>query len=198
LSGEKALVVVDVQNDFCPGGSLAVKQGDIIIQSINELVSGFEDARLPTVFTRDWHPANHCSFVTRGGQWPPHCVRGTFGARFHPSLKIPPKAIIISKGTKSDSDAYSGFQGTDLADRLRSAGARELFVSGLATDYCVKSTVLDALEQGFGATVIVDCTKGVNLARADSANAIREMVSRGAKRLNSHDILKMLSRRVAI
>jgi nicotinamidase/pyrazinamidase len=198
MSRKKALIVVDIQNDFCPGGSLAIKQGDRIIKPINELISAFEKARLPILFTRDWHPVDHCSFKARGGPWPPHCVMGTYGARFHPSLKVPPKAIVINKGTKRNSDAYSGFQGTELAGRLRALGARELLVCGLATDYCVKNTVLDAIEQGFGATVIVDCTKGVNLVRTDSANAVRSMTSKGANKLSSHDALRKVSRRVAV
>ena len=198
MSRKKALIVVDIQNDFCPGGSLAIKQGDRIIKPINELISAFEKARLPILFTRDWHPVDHCSFKARGGPWPPHCVQGTYGARFHPSLDVPPKAIVINKGTKRNSDAYSGFQGTELAERLRASGVHELFVCGLATDYCVKNTVLDAIEQGFGATVIVDCTKGVNLVRTDSANAVRSMTSKGANKLSSHDALRKVSRRVAV
>jgi len=198
MNGKKALLVVDIQNDFCPGGSLAINQGDRIIKPINELISAFGKARLPVLFTRDWHPVDHCSFKTRGGPWPPHCVRGTYGARFHSSLRIPPKAIVISKGTKRNFDAYSGFEGTELAEQLRGLGASELIVCGLATDYCVRNTVLDAIEHGFEATIVTDCTRGVNIVRTDSANSLRRMASKGANRLSSRDILRMLSRRVAV
>jgi len=153
---------------------------------------------LPIAFTRDWHPRDHCSFKAQGGVWPPHCVQRTLGAEFHPSLKVPADAIMISKGMHKDRDAYSGFQETDLAERLRRAGASELFVCGLATDYCVKNTVLDALKLGFDAYVVTDCVKGVNLAQTDSANAIRLMVAEGAKRVIGPGLLKKLNRRVAV
>jgi len=198
MKGAKALVVVDLQNDFCPGGALEVKEGDGIVARINELVTAFEKGELPVAFTRDWHPDDHCSFRARGGMWPPHCVQGTPGAEFHPSLRVPSKAIVISKGTSRDRDAYSGFQETDLAERLRRAGASDLFMGGLATDYCVKNTVLDALELGFKACIITDCIRAVNLKRADGANAVRLMVTKGATRASSSDILKKLSRRVAV
>ena len=126
MRGAKALVVVDLQNDFCPGGALEVKEGDKIVALINELVSAFEKDDLPVAFTRDWHPTDHCSFRARGGMWPPHCVQGTPGAEFHPSLRVPSKAIVISKGTSRDHDAYSGFQETDLAERLRRVGVTRI------------------------------------------------------------------------
>ncbi len=198
MRGAKALVVVDLQNDFCPGGALEVKEGDKIVALINELVSAFEKDDLPVAFTRDWHPTDHCSFRARGGMWPPHCVQGTPGAEFHPSLRVPSKAIVISKGTSRDRDAYSGFQETDLAERLRRVGVRELFVGGLATDYCVKNTVLDALELGFKVYIITDCIKGVNLKRVDGANAVRLMAMKGATKVTSSGLLKKLSRRVTV
>jgi len=198
MRGTKALVVVDLQSDFCAGGALEVKEGDRIIAPINQLVAAFEGDNLPVAFTRDWHPKNHCSFKSQGGMWPSHCVEGTPGAGFHPLLTIPSKAIIISKGTVKDRDAYSGFQETNLAERLEQVGASELFIGGLATDYCVKNTVLDALKLGFKAYIITDCIRGVNLKRTDCANAIRLMVMKGAKRANSSDILKKLNRRVAV
>jgi nicotinamidase/pyrazinamidase len=198
MKGTKALVVVDLQNDFCPGGTLEVKDGDKIVAPINELVVAFEKDGLPIAFTRDWHPRDHCSFKARGGMWPPHCVQGTSGAEFHPSLRVPSKAIVIRKGTSRDRDAYSGFQDTDLAERLRQVGAGELFVGGLATDYCVKNTVIDALRLGFKVYVITDCIRGVNLKRTDSANAVRLMMTNGAKRASCSNLLKKLSRRVAL
>ncbi len=194
----KALLVVDVQRDFCPGGALAVEGGDTIIEPINRLIDGFEDADLPIAFTRDWHPRNHCSFKGRGGAWPPHCVQGTPGAEFYPSLRVPAGAIMILKGTHEDQDAYSGFQGTDLAERLRKTGASELFVAGLATDYCVKNTVLDALGLGFKASVITDCVRGVNLRKTDSGDSFISMTAMGATEVTSNDVLKGLRRRVAM
>jgi nicotinamidase/pyrazinamidase len=194
----KALVVVDLQNDFCPGGAIPVKEGDKIVAPINELAAAFEESGLPVVFTRDWHPKDHCSFKARGGPWPPHCVQGTPGADFNPSLRIPQDAIVISKGTNRDRDAYSGFQETELAERLRQVGASELYVAGLATDYCVKNTVLDALNLGFRAHLITDCIRGVDVEQGDSSNAIRLMLAKGAKKVNSQDLLRKLNRRVAI
>jgi nicotinamidase/pyrazinamidase len=198
MKGTKALIVVDLQNDFCPGGRLEVEDGDQIVAPINKLISTFAKNGLPVAFTRDWHPEDHCSFKARGGTWPSHCVQGTPGAEFHPSLRVPPQAILVSKGTNMDRDAYSGFQETDLEERLRQAGATELFVCGLATDYCVKNTVIDALALGFKVSVIEDCTRGVNLGRADSARALRLMTTKGAKSVSSSAIVKRLNRRVAM
>ncbi len=176
-----ALVVVDFQRDFCDGGALAVRGADELLQPLNLLVRAFERARQPVFFTRDWHPPNHCSFRNYGGAWPPHCVVGTPGAQFHPLLEVPKDAFVISKATSADKDAYSGFQGTDLGRRLRRLGVRRVYVCGLATDYCVKNTVLDALALGFEVRLVADCIRGVNLKRTDSANAVRSMLSAGAK-----------------
>jgi nicotinamidase/pyrazinamidase len=194
----KALIVVDMQRDFCPGGALALEGGDTIVETINKLIAGFEKSGLPIAFTRDWHPRNHRSFKDQGGPWPPHCMQGTPGAEFHLSLRVPAGAIMILKGTHEDLDAYSGFQGTDLAERLRKAGVGELFVAGLATDYCVKNTILDALGQGFKANVITDCVSGVNIRKTDSADSLGSMVAMGATEVTSTDVLKMLRRRVAM
>ncbi len=130
-----ALIVTDVQNDFCPGGSLATREGDRIIPRLNVLVDTFTASDLPVLFTRDWHPPNHCSFKENGGPWPSHCVRNTRGAAFHPDLKVPRSATIISKATEPDREAYSAFQGTNLSSILKEIGVNELFVGGLATDY---------------------------------------------------------------
>jgi nicotinamidase/pyrazinamidase len=193
-----ALIVIDVQNDFCPGGSLPVAHGDEIIPKINAVVRVFRRAALPMFFTRDWHPRNHCSFMSQGGEWPPHCIKDTLGAEFHRGLVVPPGARIISKATRSDAEAYSGFQGTRLAKDLQNLKVRELFVGGLATDYCVKNTVLDALGAGFTAYILSDCLKGVNLKRTDSATATRVMVARGAKPITSKGAIRRMSRRVAV
>lgn len=130
-SGDKALVVVDIQTDFCPGGALPVKDGDKIIPAVNELVRAFEGAGLPVFFTRDWHPKNHVSFKAYGGPWPPHCVRNTPGAGFHRSLAVPKEAEVIDKGTLQAEDAYSGFQGTDLEERLRGHNLSQILRRGV-------------------------------------------------------------------
>lgn len=190
-----ALVVVDVQKDFCPGGALAVKGADAIVPRLNRVVRLFADRSLPVFFSRDWHPPNHCSFTGRGGQWPPHCVRGTTGAEFHDGLLIPPGSTVISKATKPEEEAYSAFGGTGLAEELRKTGVTELVVGGLATDYCVKNTVLDGAERGFETYVVTDCVRGVDVEPSDSAKALREMSSRGAKRTTSARLLREMGTR---
>lgn len=177
----KALIVVDVQNDFCPGGALAVTDGDKVIAPINIYVKQFEADGLPIVFTRDWHPVNHSSFKSNGGIWPAHCVTGTKGAEFHPDLYFPSVAFLVSKATEPDMEAYSGFQGTGLASWLRQIDVDELVITGLATDYCVKNTVTDALKLGFGVTVVKEAIRAVNINPNDGDKAINEMLSLGAK-----------------
>ena len=189
-----ALVVVDVQRDFCPGGALAVKDGDEIVSGINRLTEAFVSAGLPVYFTRDWHPRDHCSFKGQGGIWPPHCIRGTAGAKFAPGLLVPPESVVISKGTKPDQEAYSGFQGTRLAEMMNDAGVTEVFAVGLATDYCVKNTVLDALSAGFRVSVIEDCVKGVNRSPKNSEEALRYMRMEGASLISSGRALKEIRR----
>ena len=191
-----ALIVVDVQNDFCPGGSLAVAQGSAIIPALNRAIRAFRRSRLPVVFTRDWHPRNHCSFKEQGGRWPRHCVARTKGARFHRKLEVPRGSIIVSKATKPSFEAYSGFQGTGLERTLKRRGVENLFVGGLATDYCVKQTVLDALGAGFNVYVMTDCVKGVNLKKGDSAAALRLLSRKGARLTRSETVTKK-SRRAA-
>ncbi len=193
-----ALIVVDVQNDFCPGGALAVKDGDKIIPPLNALVDAFTTSNLPVCFTRDWHPPDHSSFRENGGPWPSHCVRNSRGAGFHPDLHVPKNALVVSKATEPDKEAYSGFQGTDLSSTLKRMGVTELFVGGLATDYCVKNTVGDALEEGFLVNVLTDCVRGVNLKRTESAKALRWMKVRGAKERVSENVLKSINRRAAV
>lgn len=140
-----ALIVVDLQRDFLPGGSLGIPDGDAVVPVVNDYVAKFRPAKLPVAATRDWHPADHCSFAAQGGPWPPHCVRDTAGAEFADSLRLPPEVMLVSKATRREADAYSGFDGTELAARLQEAGVRRVFVGGLATDYCVLATVRDAL-----------------------------------------------------
>jgi len=186
---KKTLILVDIQKDFCPGGSLAVKEGDRVVEPSNRLVAYFEEMGLPIFFTRDWHTADHSSFREQGGIWPPHCVAGTDGARFHEALHVPGQAVIISKATERNADAYSGFEGTDLADRLRSLRVRHLVVAGLATDYCVKNTVLDALKEGFSVTVAMDAIRAVDVNPGDGEKAIEEMKKGGADFIVTREIL---------
>lgn len=158
-----ALIVVDVQNDFLPGGALAVEDGNRVVPEINRLLPLFRH----TVFTRDWHPVDHVSFADapefRDGSWPPHCVQGTDGARFHPDLKVPEDALVVSKGDDPAVEAYSGFQATavDLAAWLRERRVERVYVAGLATDYCVLQTALDARRAGFDTVVLEDAIRGV-------------------------------------
>jgi len=177
-----ALIIVDVQRDFCKGGALPVPEGEKIVPVLNKYIEKFSKAGALIVATRDWHPPNHISFKDYGGTWPPHCVQETPGADFHPDLKLPREAKIVSKATSADKEAYSGFDGTDLERELKNAGIRRLFVGGLATDYCVKSTVLDALSLGFETVLLFDAIKGVDVNPGDSERAIKEMLDRGAKK----------------
>lgn len=175
-----ALIVVDVQVDFCPGGALAVRFGDQVVPRLNSAIRNFEGSGLPVFFTRDWHPPDHVSFRSEGGPWPPHCVQGSPGAEFHPGLCVPPDAVVISKGDRPSEEAYSGFQGTDLEARLKKLGVAELFIGGLATDYCVKETALDALRGGFSVEVLEDCIRPVDVRPGDGAKALLEMQKAGA------------------
>lgn len=177
-----ALVVVDMQKDFCPGGALPVAEGDKVVPALNKYIEKFQKAGAPIIFTRDWHPPDHSSFKAQGGPWPAHCVQNSDGANFHPDLVIPPRAEIVSKADKKD-EAYSFFQGTDLAEKLKERGIRTLLVGGLATDYCVRETVLDGLKYGFQVYHLDDASRGVNVKPDDSELALREMVAKGAKRI---------------
>jgi nicotinamidase/pyrazinamidase len=171
-----ALIVVDVQRDFCPGGALAVPRGDEVVPVVNRLLALTDWL---TVATRDWHPADHCSFTAQGGIWPPHCVAGTNGATFHPALDEARIRHVVSKATTRDAEAYSGFQGTDLAALLASRGIRRALVCGLATDYCVKATALDARRAGLDVVAIEDAIRGVEVRPGDCVQAIDEMKASG-------------------
>ena len=187
MQEKAALVIVDVQNDFCPGGALPVADGDKVVAVLNRHIGKFDRVGLPIFATRDWHPARTRHFNTDGGPWPPHCVQGTEGGKFHPDLALPKTAVVVSKGMSPEADSYSGFEATDaegvgLAERLRGLGVERSFVGGLATDYCVKFTVLDGLKEGFKVTLLQDAIRGVNLRPEDSERAIAEMVRAGAER----------------
>ena len=176
-----ALVMVDVQNDFLPGGSLAVPRGDEVVPVLNRYLAAFILRGLPIFTTRDWHPPNHCSFQPYGGSWPPHCVAGSAGAAFAPALELPTSSILITlKGTQPEQDAYSAFDGTDLDARLRARGVGRLFVGGLATDYCVLCTVEDGLKAGYTVVLLQDAIRAVNVHPGDGERAEAEMIRLGA------------------
>ncbi|SRR6266496_1549746 len=175
---KSALIIVDVQNDFCPGGALAVARGDEVVAPLNKLIKEFLERGAPVFKTRDWHPAQTKHFAEYGGTWPVHCVQGTWGAEFHPTLIDDPRIQVISKGL-GDEDSYSAFDGTDLASQLRKLGVEKVLVGGLATDYCVKNTVLDALKEGFAVKALIDAMRPVDLKPGDGDQAIEEMRAAG-------------------
>ncbi|MBS7634447.1 nicotinamidase [Candidatus Bathyarchaeota archaeon] len=185
---EDALIVVDVQVDFCPGGSLPVPEGEKIVPVLNKYIEKFERSGALIVATRDWHPSNHISFKDYGGLWTPHCVQGTDGANFHPNLQLPERVKIVSKATDPFKEAYSGFEGTNLAEDLKRAGVKRVFVGGLATEYCVKNTVLDALNLGFETFILEDAVKGINVKPSDVEKAMKEMLGKGAKKITFSDL----------
>lgn len=183
-----ALILVDVQNDFLPSGSLAVPHGDAVIPALNRAIAAMQARGLPVYATRDWHPAEHCSFQPQGGPWPPHCVAASPGAAFAPSLKLPPDAAIISKATRADTDAYSGFQDTELDRLLQEQGVKRLFIGGLATDYCVLNTVQDALKLNYQVFLLEDAVRAVDVHPGDGARALAQMEQRGARLIRSGDL----------
>ena len=176
-----ALLVVDVQNDFCPGGALAVPDGDAVINVLNDWIQAAVAASVPIYASRDWHPEDHVSFTERGGPWPRHCVQDTDGAAFHADLDLPAGTVILTKADRPDQDAYSAFEGTGFAERLRADRVRRLWVGGLALDYCVRASVLDALAgDGLEAHLILAATRPVDVQAGDGARAIAEMAAAGA------------------
>jgi nicotinamidase-related amidase len=181
LSMGDALLVVDVQNDFLPGGALGVRGGDAVIAPLNAAIGRFRRAGLPIYASRDWHPPDHCSFLSEGGPWPVHCVAGSRGAAFASALALPPDVPVISKATEAARDAYSAFDGTDLDRRLRDDGVRRLFIGGLATDYCVRWTVEDALARGYEVVVLRDAVCAVDVRTGDGARALRAVRRHGAR-----------------
>lgn len=181
-----ALLIVDVQNDFCPGGALAVPEGDRVVPVLNGYIQAFRERDLPIYASRDWHPAETSHFKAGGGPWPPHCVAGTGGAELHPDLSLPPGTTVISKGTAPTDDGYSAFEaesddGRGLAESLRERGIGRLFVGGLATDYCVRASVLDAARAGFRPVLLLDAVRGIDVHEGDQAAALDEMVRAGAR-----------------
>ena len=180
-----ALIVVDVQNDLCPGGTLAVPEGDAVVPVLNAYLARAAAAGMPIFASRDWHPPRTAHFAAFGGPWPEHCVQGTPGAAFHPDLRLPTSAQIVTKGTSQDDTGYSAFDGLlpdgrDLATALRAAGVTRVLVGGLATDYCVRATVLSAREAGFAAVWLRDASRPVEVQPGDGARAEAEMLAAGA------------------
>lgn len=193
MKPKKALLVVDVQNDFCPDGALAVPDGDKIIPQINKYIKIFSKKKLPVFAIRDWHPKDTRHFKKFGGVWPIHCIQNTEGAAFHPKLKLPKGAILLYKGIYPQRDGYSAFEaetlsGMSFLNLLELFGIKEIYIAGLATDYCVKFSAHDALKQGFKVKLLIDAIKGVNIGPDDSENALREMVKNGAKKITLKDM----------
>jgi len=180
---KQALIVVDVQNDFCPGGALAVAEGDEVVAPLNELIDEFLERGDPVYKSRDWHPPKTKHFQAYGGTWPIHCVQNTKGAEFHPQLRDDPRVRVISKGL-GDTDCYSAFDETDLASQLQEQGVEELVVGGLATDYCVKATVLAGLNEGFKVKALKNAMRAVDVNPGDGERAIQEMKAAGAQIVN--------------
>lgn len=176
---KRALIVVDVQNDFCPGGTLAVAQGNEVVAPLNALIDEFLENGEPVYESRDWHPPQTKHFEAYGGTWPVHCVQNTKGAEFHPQLRQDPRIIVVSKGL-GDTDCYSAFDETDLTSQLKQQGVEEVWVGGLATDYCVKNTVLDALKNGFEVKAIENAMRAVEVNPGDGERALQQMLEAGA------------------
>lgn len=188
LGDGDALIVVDVQNDFLPGGSLAVTEGDQVIPALNGYFEAFSKRGLPVVATRDWHPRDHCSFESEGGPWPPHCIAGTIGAAFASTLNLPRDTIIVSKAQAKEHDVYSGFHGTGLDALLQERGVLRVWVGGLATDYCVRNTVKDALTLGYKVCLLIDAVRAVDAHPGDGARALLEMRELGARTVTLEDV----------
>lgn len=174
-----ALIVVDVQPDFCPGGKLAIDDGDAVIPVLNDWIDAAQSEGVPVFASRDWHPAHHVSFEASGGPWPEHCVQDTPGAQFHPDLNLPDSTVKISKGVRLDKDQYSAFDDTGLAGHLKEKGVERVWIGGLAEDVCVHATVLDACRAGFQTHLIPDATRPVTPEGGEKAR--REMEEAGAR-----------------
>lgn len=186
MPGRAALLIVDVQNDFCPGGALPVPGGDEVVRVLNRYIELFERCGLPIYASRDWHPPETKHFEVWGGPWPRHCVQGTEGAEFQPGLRLPTDAIVVSKGTDPGDHGYSAFEAEEAAGRsllasLRENGVETLHVGGLATDYCVRASLLDAEREGFETVLLLDAVKGIDVEPGDIARATDEMLHAGAR-----------------
>ena len=186
-AGSDALLIVDVQRDFLPGGALAVPEGDQVVPVLASVSGYFSRQRLPVIASRDWHPPDHCSFQAQGGPWPPHCVAGTPGAELDPGLRLPPDTLIVDKAGTSDKDAYSAFEGTELDHRLKRQGVRRLFIGGLVTEYCVLNTAADAIKNGYEVVLINDAIRAID--RAEGRRAIDTLRASSATVIESGELL---------
>ena len=184
-----ALIIVDVQNDFCPGGALPVPTGMDVASTMSMVANTFQARGGRVYATQDWHPAGHSSFEAQGGPWPVHCVQDTPGADLHPAMVLPAGVTIVRKGTSPDKDAYSGFIDSDLEAQLKEAGVTRVFVGGLATDYCVLNTVLDAMSDGFETHVLSDAIGAVDVQPGDGDRAIEKMGGAGARFMTTMELL---------
>jgi len=180
LTNKDVLIITDMQNDFLPGGALAIKEGDLLIPVLNEYAKMFKRAKAKIVASRDWHPPNHISFITQGGPWLPHCLQNSEGAKFSPGLKLPEGTTVVSKATDPKKEAYSVFDGTGLGEQLQAQNIERIFIGGLATDYCVVNSVLDARKMGFEIYVLADATKGIDVNPGDVDKAFETMAKNGA------------------
>jgi nicotinamidase/pyrazinamidase len=199
-TAQSALLVVDVQRDFCAGGALAVPEGDRVVPPLNRVMVALRAAEpdLPVYASRDWHPPVTRHFRTFGGLWPPHCLQESRGAEFHPDLRLPPDAIVVTTGDRPDSEGYSAFEGrtadgTTFAEDLSRRRVRHLYVGGLATDYCVRASVLDARKAGLTVTVLSDAVRGVEVNPGDSARALEEMRAGGAEVATTAEVRERLT-----
>jgi nicotinamidase/pyrazinamidase len=188
-----ALLIVDVQNDFCPGGALAVQDGDQVVPPLRKLAARFGALGRPVYASRDWHPLDSRHFKDFGGEWPVHCVQGTHGARLREDLQLPSSAMIVSKGQTRHDDGYSAIVGEvpgrgSLLAELSTRDVNHLYVGGLATDYCVKHTVLDALRQGIGVTLLTDAIRAVDVSPGDGSRSLDEMKAAGAELATSDSV----------
>ena len=181
----KALLIIDFQNDFTSGGALAVPEGDDIAEPVKRLAEHFD----VIAATRDWHPPDHASFEAQGGPWPVHCVRGTHGAEFHPAMEGIPLDAVFDVGQGRDDEGYSGFENSDLARVLREHDVDEVYVCGLATDYCVRASTIDACREGFDVTVVEDAVRAVEVNEGDGERAFGDMREAGAKVSTSDEVL---------
>lgn len=184
MTKRDGLLIIDVQNDFCEGGALPVPDGDEVVPVLNRYIRRFTESGRPVFASRDWHPSQSSHFESGGGQWPPHCVRGTEGAEFHPELALPDDTVIISAGTDPDEDGYSAFEGDDprglaLEASLRERGVRRVFIGGLATDYCVRASALDARDKGLEVVLLTDAVRGIDVNPGDVDRALAEMREAG-------------------
>ncbi len=183
---EKALVIIDVQNDFCPGGKLPVPQGDEVVDVLNSYIEIFKAKNLPIFASRDWHPQQTKHFKEFDGNWPKHCLQNTEGAEFHPNLNLPEDTIVLSKGMDPESEGYSAFEGKNkegknFQDLLKKKKVKKLYIGGLATDFCVKHTVLEALKRGFQVQLLTDAVRGVDPEKSEEIE--KEMIEKGAEKM---------------